>query len=118
VSGLYFEGQSNPLVGRAVRRSWGALHNIPIIGFPPCLPLQYLYIMCIMPSLLYLILVALPSSFVNALITFKDVDELAVVTTSCFKTIKHHDVFGSPLLMNQGRAHLSQYGNELESVSF
>lgn len=53
----------------------------------------------------------------NALITFENIDTLAVITTSCFKTIGRHESFQTPLLNFQHVIPREEYGQNLEIVS-
>jgi hypothetical protein len=71
-----------------------------------------------MVKLLLSILLTLLLSYANALITFKDVDNLAVITTSCFKTISRHDASESPSVSFQEVALLEKNINDLETVGF
>jgi hypothetical protein len=99
-----------------VRLQWDVLYQISIIKYPSLLLLQYIQTTLIMANFVYFLLFASVLSFVNALITFKDVDELAVITTISFKTIGRHDTFEPLPLMIQDKARLLKSGDDLEVV--
>lgn len=52
----------------------------------------------------------------NALITFENVDELAVLTTSCFKTINRHGGFQTPHLNMQAELLSGSIEDNAETV--
>lgn len=71
----------------------------------------------IMMNLHFSTLLILFLGLANALITFEDIDTLAVITTSCFKTISWHDSFQAPLLNFQHVIPREENGQNLEIVS-
>ncbi|TLD27783.1 hypothetical protein E2P81_ATG11071 [Venturia nashicola] len=68
-------------------------------------------------NLLFPAFLVFSPSVANALLTFDNIDTLAVITTSCFKTISRHDSFQVPLWKPQHVIPLEENGQNLEMVT-
>ncbi|KAE9969505.1 hypothetical protein EG328_006828 [Venturia inaequalis] len=68
-------------------------------------------------NLLFSTLLVFCLSLANALITFEDIDSLAVMTTSCFKTISRHDSIQAPFRNSQHVIAREDHGQSLEIVA-